>query len=88
MVIAFVIGELLVAALLAAVSWLYWTDAERYRTQNLAAAERMPKFFHFLSPPSLLRGRFGSWQVRSVAVGTAVISLILLVAAVATVMHR
>jgi hypothetical protein len=88
MIIAFAIGELFVATLLVALSWLYWTDAEYYRSQSVAAAERMPKFLHFLSPPSLLRGRLGLWQVRGIAVGAAVGSLVLLIAAVATVMHR
>jgi hypothetical protein len=88
MIIAFVVGELFVATLLAAISWLYWTDAEYYCSQSVAAAERMPKFLHFLSPPSLLRRRLGLWQVRGVAVAAAVMSLVLLVAAVATVMHR
>ena len=88
MLVLFVVGELFVAILLATLSWLYWTDAERYRSQNLAAAERMPRVLHFLSPPSLLRSRFGLWQVRIMAVGAAVISLVLFVAAVATLTHH
>ena len=88
MLILIVAGELFVAVLLATLSWLYWADAERYRSQNLAAAERMPKLLHFLSPPSLLRGRFGLWQVRIMAVGVALMSLVLLVAAVAALRHH
>jgi hypothetical protein len=88
MLILFVIGEFFVAILLATLSWLYWTDAERYRSQNVAAAERMPKLLHFLSPPSLLRGRFGLWQVRIMAVAAALMSLVLLVAAAAALTHH
>ena len=86
--ILFVIGELFIAILLATLSWLYWTDVERYRSQNLAAAERMPKLLHFLSPPSLLRGRFGLWQIRIMAVGLALGSLVLVVAAAAALTHH
>jgi hypothetical protein len=88
MVVLFVIGELFVAILLATLSWLYWTDAERYRSQNLAAAERMPKVLHFLCPPSVLRSRFGLWQVRIMAMGAALMSLVLFVAAVTTLTHH
>jgi hypothetical protein len=80
--------ELLVAILLAALSWLYWTDPERYRSQHVAAAERMPKVLHFLCPPSLLRSRFGLWHIRGMSLTAAVMSLVFVITAVAALTHH
>jgi len=88
MVVLFVIAEIFVAGLLAILSWLLWSDAEVFRARNIAAAERMPKFLHFLCPPSLVRGPFGLWQVRMMSFVAGLMSLGLLVAAIAALTHR